>query len=83
MDAEAADLDAVFACNGFDEGGFADDLDEFFAGVAGLVEGADVAGGHGVGEGDGDGVLLRKRRGWLASRAAAGRLTGKGERELT
>lgn len=57
MHSEAADLDAVFAGDSFDERGFACDFDELFAGVAVLVEGADVTRGHGAREGDGDGVL--------------------------
>ncbi len=52
MDAEAADLDAVPARDAFDERRLAGDLDELLAGVAVLVEGADVARGHLVGEGD-------------------------------
>lgn len=57
MDTEASDLDTVFAGDVFHEWGLARDFDELFAGVPVLVEGADVAGGHGAGEGDGDGVL--------------------------
>ena len=57
MHTEAADLNAVFARDVLDEGGFAGDFDEFFAGVAVLIEGADVARSHGLRKWDGDGVL--------------------------
>ena len=62
MDSKPADFDAVFAGDGFHERRLAGDFDEFFAGVAFLVEGADVAGCHGLGEGDGDGMLERVER---------------------
>lgn len=57
MYAKASDLDAMLACDIFDEGRFAGDADEGFAGVAVLVKGADVTGCEGGGEGEGDGVL--------------------------
>lgn len=57
MDAEATHLDAMGAADGLDGGGFASDFDEGLAGVAVLVKGADVAGGEGCIEGNGDGVL--------------------------
>lgn len=62
MDGEASDFNAVFTRNVLDERGLADDFDEFFAGVAVLVDVADVAGCHGAVEGDGDGVLCRVSR---------------------
>ena len=57
MNTEASDLDAMFTTDVFDEWWFACDFDEGFACVAVLVEGADVAGGDGGGEGEGDCVL--------------------------
>jgi len=57
VDAETSHFDAVGAADGFDGGGFADDFYEGLAGVAVLVEGADVAGGERGGEGNGYGVL--------------------------
>lgn len=73
MDAEATDLDAVGAADGFDGGGFAGNFDEGLAGVAVLVESADVAGGEGGGEWDGDGVLQRERQ-TLAGRVVKERI---------
>lgn len=58
VDSEAADLDTVLARDVLDQGRFTDNLDEFLAGVAVLVDVADVAGGHCAVEGDGDGVLF-------------------------
>jgi hypothetical protein len=58
VDGETANLDAVLARDVLDERGLADDFDEFLAGVAVLVEVADVAGCHCAVEGDGDGVLF-------------------------
>ena len=61
MNAEATDLDAVLAADGFDERGLAADFDEGFSGVAVLVDCANVAGGERGGERDGDCVLFWKR----------------------
>jgi hypothetical protein len=58
VDGETTNLDAVLARDVLDERGLADDFDELFAGVAVLVEVADVAGCHCAVEGDGDGVLF-------------------------
>lgn len=63
MDTEASDLNAVFAGDVLQERRLARDFDELFAGVPVLVKGADVAGGHGPGEGGGDGMLGRARGG--------------------
>jgi hypothetical protein len=54
---KATNLDAVFAANVFHERRLADDFDEFFAGVAVLVDVADVTGCHCAVEGNGDCVL--------------------------
>lgn len=78
MYSETADLDAVLARDVLDERGLAGDFDEFFAGVAVLVEGADVAGGHGAGEGDGDGVLNQTVR--SMDRVGGSRDSGDGGR---
>lgn len=58
MDAEATDLDAMPARDGFHQRRLARDFDELLARVAVLVEGSDVARCHGVGEGDVDRVLV-------------------------
>lgn len=60
MDAESADLDAVPARDAFDERRLAGDFDKLLACVTVLVEGADVAGGDLMGEGDVDCVLFWK-----------------------
>ena len=52
MYCKAADLDAVLARNILDERRFANDLDELLAGIALLIEGADVARCHLFSEGD-------------------------------
>lgn len=57
MDREAAHFDTMSTRNGFDEGGFAGDLDELFTGIAVLVDVADVAGDHLLVQRDGYGVL--------------------------
>lgn len=57
VDCEAANLDAVFAGDVLYERGLADDADELLASIAVLEDVADVAGGHGAVERDGDGVL--------------------------
>lgn len=57
VDGKAPNLHAVLAGDVLDDGRLAGDFDEFFAGVPVLVEVADVARGHGAGEGDGDCVL--------------------------
>ena len=54
---KAADFNTVLARNRLHERRLAGDFDEFFSGVSVLVDVADVAGGHGAVEGDGDGVL--------------------------
>jgi hypothetical protein len=54
---KATNLDAVLSRNVFHEWGLADDFDEFFAGVAVLVDVADVTGCHCAVEGNGDCVL--------------------------
>lgn len=58
MHAEASDFDAVGAGDVFDQRRLAGNADERLAGVALLVEGADVAGGERGGEREGDGVLV-------------------------
>ena len=57
MDGETADLNAVLAADVLDQRALARDLDELLFVVAVLVELADVAGRHLVGQGDGDGVV--------------------------
>jgi hypothetical protein len=47
-------LDTVTTSDVLDQGCLADDLDELLAGVAVLVEVADIAGGHFFFEGDAD-----------------------------
>ena len=49
MHAETTDFDAVAAGDAFDERRFAGDFEELFAGVAVLIEGADVTGCHFLG----------------------------------
>ena len=61
MNAEASHFDTVGAADGFDGRGFAGNFDKGLAGVAVLVEGADVAGSEAGGEGDGDCVLWVER----------------------
>jgi hypothetical protein len=57
MDCEATDFDTVLARNVADERGLADNLDKLLAGVTVLVDIADVSGGHGSVQRDGNGVL--------------------------
>jgi len=57
VDGKSTDLNAVAAGNVLDERGLADDLDELLAGVAVLVEVADVTGGHLLLQRDADRVL--------------------------
>lgn len=57
MDGETADLNTVATGDVLHEGSLASDLDELLAGVAVLVEVADVPGGHLLGEGNADGVV--------------------------
>jgi hypothetical protein len=54
---KATNLDTVLSRNVFHERGLADDFDKFFAGVAVLVDVADVTGCHCAVEGNGDCVL--------------------------
>jgi len=61
MDAESADLDAVPARDSFDERRLAGDFDKLLTSVTVLVEGADVAGGDLMGEGDVDCVLFERK----------------------
>lgn len=57
MNAKAANLDAVGTRDVFDEWRFACNADERFTRVAILVEGTNIAGGEGGGEGEGYRVL--------------------------
>ena len=61
VDSEPANLHAVLARDVAHERGLANDLDELLAGVAVLVDVADITGGHGAVEGDGDCVLVNVR----------------------
>ena len=72
VDGETTDFDAVLARDVLDERGLADNLDELLAGVAVLVQVADVAGCHCAVEGDGDGVLF-----WNVSNVIKTFLDGK------
>jgi hypothetical protein len=58
VDGETTDFDAVLAGDVLDEWGLANDLNELLAGVAVLVQVADVARCHCAVERNGDGVLL-------------------------
>lgn len=48
MNTETADLNAVRTGDGLDGGSFANNLDKGLAGIAILVDGADITGGEGV-----------------------------------
>ena len=58
VDGETTNLNAVLARDVLDKWGLAHDLDKLLAGVAVLVDVADVTGRHCTVEGDGDGVLV-------------------------
>lgn len=62
---EAADFDAVLAGNVADERGLANDLDKLLAGIAVLVDVADVSRGHSPVERDRNGVLVSVSMEWL------------------